>query len=171
MADLYKFETLRRGACGWCIKLRICRWWPNEEAQATHTGLVGSFLSVWAPTLQKWKPQGHFDWRCGFTVPMQRKESHNIYCLRIPEGQGHSELGEGQFCLGAGQQASIAYKTVRAKVTNFFQAQLLSGYSKRSPSKSKTGTWGRNPKLGSLSKCPDSGCEQSCHTIKCLGSS
>lgn len=35
--------------------------------------------------------------------------------------------------------------------------KILSGYFKRCPGKSKVGTWGRNPNLGSLSKCPDWG--------------
>ena len=50
------------------------------------------------------------------------------------------------------------------EVTNFPQ-------SKRNPSKSKAGTWGRNLKLRLLSECPDSGCESDCHAVKCLGSS
>ena len=126
------------------------------------------------------KTPGSFWLKVWFHCTHAKEGKSQHLLLKDPRLRGRdSELGEGQFCLGAwvsrrqraGQQASIAYKTVRAKVTNFFQAQLLSGYFKRSPSKSKTGTWGRNPKLGSLSKCPDSGCEQSCHTIKCLGSS
>ena len=60
---------------------------------------------------------------------------------------------------------------VGAEVVNlFFPAQLVTGYFERCPSKSKAGTCGRNPKLRSLSECPDSGCEQGCHTVKCLGS-
>lgn len=59
---------------------------------------------------------------------------------------------------------------VGAEVTTFFVSSNLSGYFKRFPRKIKAETCGGNTKLRSLYKCPDSGCEQGCYTVKCLGS-
>ena len=47
---------------------------------------------------------------------------------------------------------------------------ILSGYFKRCFWRSKVGTWGRYPKLRSLFKCIDFGCEQNCRKVKCLSS-
>lgn len=38
----------------------------------------------------------------------------------------------------------------------------------RCPRKSKAGTCDQNPNRRSLSQSPESGCEQACHTVKCL---
>lgn len=43
-------------------------------------------------------------------------------------------------------------------------AALISGDFKMCPGKSKAATCSRNPKVRSLSKCLDSGCEWGCHT-------
>lgn len=70
---------------------------------------------------------------------------------------------------GDRQQASFTYKVVEEHHL-LFKDSTLKMYFKRCPGKCKAGPCGWNPKLKFLSKLPDSGCEQSCHTVKCLGS-
>lgn len=60
--------------------------------------------------------------------------------------------------------------SVPGQERELFMGSTLSCCFKRCSEKSKAGTRGENPQLWSLPKCPDLGCEQGCHTAKCLGS-
>ena len=67
------------GAGGW----RTCRLWSAERGSRE---LPQNFLSI----LEKWKSQGHFDWRCSFNTLTQRK-SQDYY---LHPSWGCCELGE-----------------------------------------------------------------------------
>ena len=74
------------------MKLIIFRWWPTQWGNISRPwGLPQSQSSHFG----EGKPQGHFDeWHSIITFT-QRKETHKIYYVQIPE-QGSNELEEGQ---------------------------------------------------------------------------
>lgn len=68
---------------------------------------------------------------------------------------GHEQAGDQTKSRGT---ALVTYKVLGGG-HQLFTGSTLIGYFQRCPRKSRAGTWDRNPKLGSFSKCPDSGCE------------
>lgn len=71
-------------------KKRVCRWW-SAKGGGIYTQ---SSLSIGASTWGKWSPQGHFEWRHSFDMLTQRKHTHKVYALQIPE-QRYKVWGKG----------------------------------------------------------------------------